>query len=50
MKRLRINAVAAGGAWSEKPICGREARHESIESEGSITTEASKTINSFEFG
>ena len=37
MKRLRINAVAAGGAWREKPIFGSDARHESMESEGNIT-------------
>jgi hypothetical protein len=48
MNKLRINAVAAGWACSEKPMFGRDARHESIESEGNITTAASKTINNFE--
>jgi hypothetical protein len=48
MKRLRIKADAAGGAWSETPIFESEARHESIDSDGSITTAASKTINDFE--
>jgi hypothetical protein len=48
MKRLRIKAEAEGGAWSEAPIFERDARQESIESDGSITTAASKTINDFE--
>ena len=48
MNRLRIKAVAAGCAPSERPMVGRDARHESMESEGSITTAASKKINNFE--
>src|ERR1700751_1738731 len=48
MNKLRINAVAVGCARSEMPIFVRDARHESIESEGNMTTVASRTMNSFE--
>src|ERR1700745_381528 len=48
MNKLRIKAVAVGWARSEMPIFVRDARHESIESEGNMTTVASRTMNSFE--
>src|ERR1700745_450978 len=48
MNKLRINAVAVGCARSEMPIFVRDPRHESIESEGNMTTVASRTMNSCE--
>ena len=48
MNRLRINAVAVGCARREMPILVRDERQESIESEGNMTTVASRTMNSLE--
>jgi hypothetical protein len=50
MKRLRTRAVAAGGAWSEKPMFDIDARQESMEKEGRVTIMASRTTNHFDFG